>query len=113
MIEIGLFQFCTGNAKIQKYLGTSDPQRNTFNAFYYSFIPKGAPLPCIVLDRLRSPAADETLDAQSDMPGDMIEGRFQFGCVAQDDSNAGGPRIPRILRDISARRYWPRPCAAN
>ena len=94
MIEIGLFQFCTTNAKIQKYLGTTDPQRKIFNAFYYSFLPKLPPLPAIVLDRLRSPTADETLDAQSDMPGDMIEGRFQFGCVAQDDSAAGGPRNP-------------------
>lgn len=94
MIEVGLYQFCTQNTNIQKYLGTSDPQRKIFNAFYYSFVPKGAPLPGIVLDRVRSPYADETLDAENNMPGDLIEGRFQFGCVAQDDSAAGGPKNP-------------------
>lgn len=96
MIEVGLFQFCTQNPNIQPCLGTSDPQRKVFNAFYYSFVPKGAILPGIVLDRIRSPYADETLDAESNLPGNLIEGRFQFGCVAQDDSNAGGPRNPAV-----------------
>lgn len=95
MIEIGLSQFCTSNPNIQKYLGSSDPQRKIFNAFYYSFIPKGAPLPGITLDRARSPTIDETLDAQTNQPGDLIEGLFQFGCCAQDDSAAGGPINPQ------------------
>lgn len=95
MIEIGLFQFCTGNVNIQKYLGTSDPQRQKFNAFYYSYLPKNRILPAIVLDRVRSPYAEETLDAETNLPGDLIEGRFQFGCVAEDDSAAGGPTNPQ------------------
>lgn len=87
MIEVGLFQFCTQNATIRKFLGSPV-------AFYYSFYPKGAPLPGIVLDRIASPYAEETLDAETALPGDIIEGRFQFGCVAQDDSTAGGPTNP-------------------
>lgn len=94
MIEVGLFQFCTQNPNIQKYLGTSDTQRKVFGAFYYSFLPKNRILPAIVLDRVRSPYAEETLDAENNLPGDLIEGRFQFGCIAEDDSAAGGPTNP-------------------
>ena len=93
MIESGLFQFITSDDVITAAMGNSDPQRKAaFNACYFSFMPKAGNqvLPCIVMDRLRSPNADETLDAASGAaptslaPGQAIEGFFQFGSMAED-----------------------------
>jgi hypothetical protein len=100
MIESGLYEWVTANPNIQPLLGNVDAQRvQPFKAFYFSFYPKGAPLPGIVLDRLQSQNESETLDAGSRLPGQMIEARFQFGSLANftgDGAQAipGGPESP-------------------
>jgi hypothetical protein len=87
MIESGFFTWALANPALQPFLGASDPQRKTFNSFYFSFLPKNSARPAIVLDRLKSPDAEDTLDPRTSAPGTLIEGRFQFGSVAED-SNA-------------------------
>jgi hypothetical protein len=95
MIESGLSNWALSNTAIQPFLGNADPQRvQPFVSFYFSFLPKNRVLPAIVLDRLRSPDAVDTLDPRTSAPGTLIDGRFQFGSVAQDSSanpkNASG-----------------------
>ena len=83
------------NPAITALLGNKDAQRKApFDAFYFSFLPKepGFVLPAIILDRLHSPDAAETLDKGSALPGGMIEGVFQFGSVAED--NPKNPAVP-------------------
>lgn len=94
MIESGLYSWALSNSALQPLLGQSDQERakKLFSAFYFSFLPKGAPTPAIVLDRLKSPDAVDTLDARTTAPGVLIEGRFQFGSVAED--SAGNPANP-------------------
>jgi hypothetical protein len=87
MIESGLFTWALANAALQPLLGSADPQRKVFNAFYFSFLPKNSSRPGIVLDRLKSPDAEDTLDARTPLPGTLIEGRFQFGSVAEDSAS--------------------------
>lgn len=87
MIESGLSNFALTNAAIMPFLGQSaeEKAKNSFSAFYFSFLPKGAPRPGIILDRLRSKDAVDTLDARTPAPGVVIEAHFQFGSVADDD----------------------------
>ena len=94
MIESGLSNFALQNAAIQALLGqsASDKTAGVYSAFYFSFLPKGATLPGIVLDRLKSEDADDTLDLRTPAPGTMIEGRFQFGSCA--DELATNPASP-------------------
>jgi len=93
MIESGLSNFALGNAAIQALLGQSaaDKTAGVYSAFYFSVLPKGAALPGIVLDRLKSDDAADTLDLRTPAPGTMIEARFQFGSVAQDQEGSQNP----------------------
>ena len=93
MIESGLSNFALGNAAITALLGQSaaDKTANLFSAFYFSVLPKGATLPGIVLDRLKSDDAADTLDVRTPAPGTMIEARFQLGSVAQDQEGTQNP----------------------
>jgi hypothetical protein len=86
MIESGLSNFALTNAAIQPYLGQSpqDLAAKSYSAFFFSFLPKGATLPGIVLDRLKSPDAVDTLDSRNPLPGTLIEANFQFGSFAND-----------------------------
>jgi hypothetical protein len=93
MIESGLSIWMLGNPAITSFLGQTptDKSNGIYSAFYFSVLPKeptGA-IPGIVLDRMRSTDAEDTLDARAALPGDIIEGRFQFGSVASD-----GPQNP-------------------
>jgi len=86
MIESGLFTWALANPALQLLLGQSDEEKGKkiFSSFYFSFLPKDPILPGILFDRLKSEEADDTLDARTALPGTLMEGRFQFGCVAQD-----------------------------
>jgi hypothetical protein len=88
VIESGLSNFALTNAAITALLGQSAVEREAtppaYSSFYFSFLPKNGTLPAIILDRLKSEDADDTLDARTPAPGVMIEARFQLGCVAQD-----------------------------
>jgi hypothetical protein len=93
MIESGLSIWALGNPGITPFLGQtqSDKSNGIYSAFYFSYLPKeptGA-IPGIVLDRLNSPDAEDTIDPRDALPGDIIKGRFQFGSVASD-----GPQNP-------------------
>jgi hypothetical protein len=94
MIESGLSNFVLGNAAIQPFLGQSpqDAENKIFEAFYYSFLPKNRTLPAVVLDRIKSDDADDTLDARTALPGVLIEATFQFGSMAED--NPKNPKSP-------------------
>jgi hypothetical protein len=94
MIESGLSNFALQNPAIQPFLGQSpqDAEGKVYQTFFFSFLPKSPTLPAIVLDRLKSDDADDTLDARSTAPGAMIEATFQFGSVADD--NAKNPASP-------------------
>jgi hypothetical protein len=87
MIESGFSNWALGNAAVNALLGQSeqDVAQKTYSAFYYSFLPKNPTLPALVLDRIKSTEAIDTLDKRSPAPS-ILEGRFQFGCVANDDS---------------------------
>ena len=86
MIESGLYSWAVSNSALQPLLGQSDQDRakKLFSAFYFSFLPKNSSRPAIVLDRLKSEDADDTLDVRTAAPGTLIAGRFQFGSVAED-----------------------------
>jgi hypothetical protein len=93
MIESGLSNWALSNTAIQPFLGNADPQRvQPFVSFYFSFLPKNQVLPAIVLDRMKSPDAIDTLDPRTSAPGTLIEARFQFGSVAED--SAKNPKNP-------------------
>jgi len=93
MIESGLSNFALTNVAIMAALGNADSKRVApFAAFYFSVLAKEAVLPGIILDRLKSPEAADTLDARNALPGALIEGIFQFGSVAND--NAQNPLSP-------------------
>jgi hypothetical protein len=87
MIESGLYSFVLGNAAssfppnaaMAPLLGAGSP-------FFFSYLPPNAPTPAVILDRLKSPDAEDTLDARTPAPGTLIEGHFQFGSVAQDNA---------------------------
>lgn len=88
-IETGLFKFATANPMITAAMGNRDSQRKApFTAFYFSLAPKpaAAAFPCIVLDRLKSTDLLETIDAGTSLPGALIEGVFQFKCLAVNDA---------------------------
>jgi hypothetical protein len=89
MIESGISNWVIANPNIQKFLGQTpqEKQLKVFNSVYFSFIEKLNTTPGIVIDRLRSPNADDTLDRRTNAPGGTIEGRFQFGSVAQNSVN--------------------------
>lgn len=91
MIESGLYAWSLSNPRITPFLGQSreDKIKNVFAAFYFSYLPQEprGVTPGIILDRLKSPDAAETLDARSNAPGGLIEGIFQFGSVGQDSTN--------------------------
>src|ERR1700683_5225816 len=86
MFESGIWDWVIGNTALQPLLGQSpqDKSDGAYNSFYFSFIPKNAPMPGIVFDRLRSEEADDTLDTRTPAPGVLMEGKFQFGSVAVD-----------------------------
>jgi hypothetical protein len=86
MIESGIWSWAIGNTALQELLGQSLQDRSSgfFNSFYFSFLPKDPTLPGIILDRLTSEEADDTLDARTTAPGVMMEAKFQFGSVAID-----------------------------
>lgn len=86
MIESGFSVWALGNAAIQGLLGQSpkDVAQKVYSAFYFSFLPKQPALPGIILDRVRSKEAADTLDSRTAAPS-VLEGLFQFGCAAQDD----------------------------
>jgi hypothetical protein len=93
MIESGLSNFALTNTAITAAMGNADAQRKApFAAFYFSVLAKNAVLPGIILDRLKSPDAEDTLDARTPLPGTLIEGIFQFGSVAND--NPANPLSP-------------------
>jgi hypothetical protein len=85
MIESGFSIWALANPNLTPLLGQSsiDVAQKVYSAFYFSFLPKEPTLPAIVLDRMRSKEADDTLDARTPAPT-VLEGSFQFGCVAQD-----------------------------
>jgi len=90
MIESGLYLWATTNPNITKFMGNADSQRiKAPTSFYYSFLPKQPVLPGIILDRLKSPYASETLDPGTRLPGYQIEGKFQLGSV--DNIVSEGP----------------------
>lgn len=87
MIESGIYQWAIANAAIQAALGSPD-RKDFTNSFYFSFIPKGPMLPCIVLDRLAGDEDDvDTLDVGSALPPTMNRAKFQFGSCANDNAN--------------------------
>ena len=94
MIESGLSNFVLQNAAIQPFLGQSpqDAEGKIYEAFYFSFLPKNRTLPAVVLDRLKSNDADDTLDARTALPGALILATFQFGSTAEDDPK--NPKSP-------------------
>lgn len=85
MIESGFSVWALGNAAIQGLLGQSpkDVAQKVYSAFYFSFYKQG-PLPGIILDRVRSKEAADTLDSRTAAPS-VLDALFQFGCTAQDD----------------------------
>ena len=110
MIESGISNWALANATIRVQLGQSaiDLAAKTYSAFDCSSLQKQPTLPGIVLDRLKSPDADDTLDARSAAPGTMIEGRFQFGSCAQDSAtnpqNASGYLSAALLSQAIRRQ---------
>jgi hypothetical protein len=93
MIESGLSNWALANSAIQAQLGQSsiDVQGKTYSAFFFGFLGKQPPLPCIVLDRIpRGAEAADTLDPRSPAPTKLI-GHFQFGCCANDNPVGTGP----------------------
>jgi len=88
MIEAGLSIWALGNTAIQEQLGQSqlDVAQQVYSTFYYSFLPKQPTLPAIIFDRVSSREAADTLDVRTPA-ATMLEGRFQFGCAAQDAAN--------------------------
>ena len=91
MIESGLSNWALANAAIQPLLGRSpvDVAENIYSAAYFSFLPKAPVLPALVIDRIQSREAADTLNARTAAPT-MLQGRFQFGCMALDH-----PKNPR------------------
>jgi hypothetical protein len=96
MIESGLYSWALANPAITPFLGQTpqDAAKKIYSAFFFSFLPKEprGVMPGIILDRLKSPDEIDTIDARSPAPGNPIEGRFQFGSVAQD--SAQNPKNP-------------------
>ena len=80
---------------MQILLGQTAQQKNQalWTSFFYSFFPKVSILPAIVLDRLKSDEAADTLDPRTAAPGTMIEARFQFGCMANDSAENTGKSL--------------------
>jgi hypothetical protein len=94
MIESGLSLWALSNVAILAQLGQSAEEKaqKIYSAFYFSFLPQQpASLPGIVFDRVSSHEAADTLDRRS-AAATMLEGRFQFGCVAND--SAANPQNP-------------------
>lgn len=91
MIESGIFDWVLGNLALQPLLGQSSQEKSNgkYSSFYFSFINKDQPMPGVILDRLKSDEADDTLDVRTSAPGMIVEGKFQFGSVAVD--SAGNP----------------------
>jgi hypothetical protein len=87
MIESGIWSWVITNPALQPLLGQSlqDKSDGFYNSFYFSFLPKKPTLPGIILDRLKSDEAADTLDARTAAAGMMIEAKFQFGCAARDN----------------------------
>jgi hypothetical protein len=87
MIESGLSNWALANPAIQALLGRSltDVAQNIYSAAYFSFLPQNATLPALLIDRIQSREAADTIDARTAAPT-MLQGRFQFGCVANDDA---------------------------
>lgn len=85
MIESGFSIWALANPQIMAQLGqsTTDVAQKIYSAFYFSFLPPQGTSPGIVLDRLTSKEAGDTLDSRTAAPT-ILEGRFQFGCVAND-----------------------------
>jgi hypothetical protein len=102
MIESGLSNWALANAAIQALLGRShvDVAAKTYSSAYFSFLPKKPVLPALLIDRIQAKEATDTLDARTSA-ATMLEGRFQFGCVANDNArnpvNASGYLSAREL----------------
>lgn len=86
MIESGIRSWLIGNTTLQPLLGQA-AQGDFSSSFYFSFLPKNPTLPAIILDRLKSDEADDTLDARTETPGAMMEAKFQFGSAANNDAD--------------------------
>jgi hypothetical protein len=110
MIESGFSLWAMANPALRPLLGRSetDVAQNIYSAFYYSFLGKNDPTPGIVLDRLKSPDAEDTLDPRTAAPGAIIQGFFQFGSVAQNDPknpvNASGYLSAALLSQALRRQ---------
>jgi hypothetical protein len=110
MIESGFYSWAVSNSALQPLLGRSanDKTQKIFSAFYFSFLPKNSARPAIVLDRLKSPDAADTLDARTPAPGTLIDARFQFGSVAEDSNenpvNASGYLSAALLSQALRRQ---------
>ena len=102
MIESGLSNWALANAAIQALLGRSqtDVAAKTYSSAYFSFLPKKPVLPALLIDRIQAKEATDTLDVRT-AAETMMEGRFQFGCVAEDAAanpvNASGYLSAREL----------------
>jgi len=85
MIESGFSIWALANANVTALLGQStvDVAQKVYSAFYFSFLPTEPTLPALILDRVTSKEAADTLDSRTAAPS-ILEARFQFGCAAQD-----------------------------
>jgi len=88
MIESGFYTWALTNPVLQPLLGQhpQEKETGTYSAFYFSFLPKGAALPGIILDRLRGMDEVDSFDPRTALPGVLQWARFQFGAVAQDSA---------------------------
>lgn len=103
MIESGLSNWALANAAIQAKLGQSptDVAQKTWSAVYFSFLPKAPTLPALLIDRISSREAVDTLDRRSPA-ATLIEGRFQFGSCANDAAaNPANPSGYLSARELS------------
>ena len=96
MIESGFFEWLLTTPAITALLGQADEEKaaKTYSSVYFSFLPKDPVLPAIVLDRIKSEEAGDTLNRGSAAPGMPIEARFQFRSVANDDMAGSGRKNP-------------------
>ena len=87
MIESGFLTWALANPVLQALLGQSPQEAalHRYSAFDFSFLRERPPLPAIVLDRVKSMEASDALDART-AASTMLEGRFQFGSVAEDSA---------------------------
>jgi hypothetical protein len=93
MLASGLYQQLGATAAVTALLGKLNQEQGGGNSIYFTLAPKQAPAPFLVIHRINTPPAGQTLDGVSD----LIDGEIQFDSYAGDAITA--QKLSRAVRD--------------